>query len=142
MTPRTAQTTTLRPEQADPTAACRPVSPGILAMAILLALTASVASAGALEGSDPARLDRREAPREMTVRWLADAVAKAARDLASTEVKATSAAARVTAPIFLTITDEAPAAPRPFDSQQPSLLTIPDGWPQQGRINLPPPAQG
>jgi len=141
MTPTTAQPQTRRPEPADPTVAGRPVSPGILAMAILLALTASVASAGVLEGSDPARLDRREAPREMTVRWLAEAVAKAARDLAATESKTTSAAKRVLAPTDLPITGEAPAAPALCQPQHPTPRAIPDGWPQQGLINLPPPAQ-
>ena len=124
----------------DAPGACRPVSPGIFAIALLLSLAASVATAGVLDGSDPARLDRREAPRELTVRWLTDAVARAARDLASTEIKSGTASAPMHAPAFVVNLDPAPSASPRRASRTAPIGTIPDGWPAQGLLGLPPPA--
>ena len=120
---------------ADAPGAIRPLSPGILALALLLALTASVATAGVIEGSDPARLDRREAPRELTVRWLSSAVAKAARDLASNEVKAGAVSPTISVSLLTTTPVSAPRAIPRTDA----CPTIPDGWPAQGLLNVPPP---
>ena len=126
-------------DEADAPGALRSVSPGVIAIALLLALTASVAAGGVTEGSDPARFDRREAPRELTVRWLTDAVARAVRDLASTEAKPGATTLPINAP--LTIGASAPmiAATRLRDLPPSKTAPIPDGWPAQGLLNLPPP---
>jgi hypothetical protein len=135
------QSPTRHTDQADTPGACRPVSPGVLAIALLLSLAASVASAGVLDGSDPARLDRREAPRELTVRWLTDAVARAARDLASTECKPATVPAPIGSPFSVIAPDPALQASPCRDPRQTPISTIPSGWPAQGLLNLPPPAQ-
>lgn len=127
--------------QADAPGAYRPVSAGVFAIALLLSLAASVATAGVLDGSDPARLDRREAPRELTVRWLTDAVARAARDLASTETRNTTVSAPIQAPLFVVALDPTPSASPIGATRQNPISLIPAGWPAQGLLNLPPPAQ-
>jgi len=135
----TYRQSTQRPaEPIDAPGVNRPVSPGILAMALLLALAASVASAGVIDTTDPARLDRREAPRELTVRWLTDAVARAARDLAATEIQANAARVPTHTPAFVTLADP---APRPRRDHLIPIGAPAEGWSDQGLINLPPPAQ-
>ncbi|MCB9847962.1 MAG: hypothetical protein H6814_06065 [Phycisphaeraceae bacterium] len=110
-------------------------------MALLLALTASVATAAVIDNSDPARLDRREAPRELTVRWLTDAVARAARDLASTEKQPGAQRIAVQAPTFAAPSEPVlPVATREPGGGSPNGVSF-EGWPDQGLINLPPPAQ-
>jgi|GEM_PF-6218219 len=142
MTTREHQNPDSRTLPADAPGAVRPLSPGILAVALLLALTASVATAGVIEGSDPARFDRREAPRELTVRWLSNAVARAARDLASTEAKAGAATAPINnVSIFTVVSMASPVAPSRGDRPGASDNPTPDGWPAQGLLNLPPPSR-
>jgi len=127
--------------QTDAAPAIRTAAPGLLAVALLLALSASVATAGAIEWTDPTRSDRREAPRELTVRWLTDAVAKAARDLAAAETLAntrvsahaivTGAAIRPCVPARAGVTARSVDPPCPDDRA---------AWSAQGLINLPPPS--
>ena len=127
-------------DAADAPSALRPVSPGIIAIALLLALTASVATAGVIERSDPARMDRREAPRELTVRWLTSAVARAARDLVSTEVKTDAATTSIKTPILTATLEPVPSASPRRDPRQATINPIQNGWSAQGLLNLPPPA--
>jgi hypothetical protein len=115
--------------------ALRPVAPGLIAIALLLALTASVATASVAEPSNPACLDRREAPRELTVRWLASAVAKAARDLAASEIQTNAVTTPAIVPMVTIASIQAPTAPRSTDTN----TAIQFGWSAQGLLNLPPP---
>lgn len=132
-------------ESTETQGAARPVSPGILAVALLLALTTSVASAGAIDWSDPARSDRREAPRELTVRWLTEAVAKAVKELAEFELGSDRSAKSITnrsiAP-SLEMLGAMPIEGRRTASRETGQPGFTQRWPEMGLLNLPPPSVG